>query len=59
MGLATELEIRDNVAQIRAALGVYGPYTPNIWAFYSNKNDKLLTILGDVSLIQAVLLGKL
>lgn len=56
MGLATELEIRDNVAQIRAALGLYGPYTPNIWAFFSNKNDKLLTILGDVSFIQAVLL---
>lgn len=29
---------------------------PNIWAFYSNKNARLLTVLGDVAFIQTILL---
>lgn len=53
--LATELEIRDAVADIRAALQS-GPILPNIWGFYSPKNEKLFTLLGDVTFIQAVLL---
>lgn len=54
--LANELEIRAAVKSLRAALDLRGPYLPNIWAFYSNKNRSLLTILGDVTFIQAVLL---
>jgi len=52
---ATELEIRSSIADIRDALK-HGPVTPNIWGFYSNKNHQLLTLLGDVTFIQAVLL---
>ena len=52
---ATELEIRTSIADIRDALK-NGPVNPNIWGFYSNKNHKLLTLLGDVTFIQAVLL---
>lgn len=53
--LATELEIRESIADIRAALQE-GPILPNIWGFYSPKNEKLITLLGDVTFIQAVLL---
>lgn len=54
--LANELEIRDAVRLIRAALDLGGPYRPNIWAFYSSKNNALLTVLGDVTFIQTILL---
>lgn len=53
--LATEMEIRNGVKDIRAAL-TEGPIRPNIWGFYSNKNRSLLTLVGDVTFIQAVLL---
>lgn len=53
--LATEFEIRESIADIRAALQE-GPILPNIWGFYSPKNEKLITLLGDVTFIQAVLL---
>lgn len=53
--LATELEIQSAIADIRAALKD-GPRSPNIWGFFSNKNRRLLTLLGDVTFIQAVLL---
>lgn len=53
--LATEFEIRESIADIRAALQE-GPFLPNIWGFYSPKNEKLITLLGDLTFIQAVLL---
>jgi putative transposase len=53
--LATEHEIRESIADIRSAL-LDGPILPNIWGFYSPKNEKLITLLGDVTFIQAVLL---
>lgn len=53
--LATELEIRSAITDIRAALK-NGPRHPNIWGFFSNKNRQLLTLVGDVTFIQAVLL---
>lgn len=53
--LATEFEIRSAVAAIRAAI-TSGPRSPNIWSFYSNKNNALLTLIGDVTFIQAILL---
>ena len=54
--IPTEFEIRKAISQIRTALDRRGPIRPNIWGFYSNKNHKLLTLLGDVTFIQAVLL---
>jgi putative transposase len=54
--LATEFDIRSAIADIRMALDRSGPIQPNIWGFYSNKNRELLTVLGDVTFIQAVLL---
>lgn len=53
--LATDIEIMSAIADIRAALK-YGPRLPNTWGFFSNKNRQLLTLLGDVTFIQAVLL---
>jgi len=54
-GLATEFEIRSSIADIRDALE-NGPRLPNIWGYFSNKNRELLTLIGDVTFIQAVLL---
>lgn len=54
--LATELEIRNDIALIRAAIGQRVYHRPNIWGVYSNKNNKLMTLLGDVTFIQAILL---
>lgn len=53
--LATEHEIRDSVADLRDALSGDN-VLPNIWGFYSPKNQRLLTLLGDVAFIQAVIL---
>ena len=53
--LATELEIRESIADIRAALAD-GPILHNIWGFFSPKNEQLFTLLGDVTFMQAVLL---
>ena len=53
--LATELEILSAIADLRSALKE-GPRCPNIWGFFSNKNRQLLTLVGDVTFIQAVLL---
>lgn len=47
--LATDLQIREQIAEVRAALELRGSYLPNIWVFYSNKNKQLLTIFGDVT----------
>lgn len=55
IALATELEIRERIADIRSALAD-GPILPNIWGFYSPKNEQLITLLGDITFIQAVLL---
>jgi len=54
--IATELQIRDSIADVRDALRLRTPQMPNIWAFFSNKNDELLTIHGDLRFIQCVLL---
>lgn len=54
--LATELEIRESIAAVRAALDKSVPHQPNIWVFFSNKNEALLTIHGDLAFIQCVLL---
>lgn len=53
--MATEFEIRSAISDLRGAL-LDGPRRPNIWAFYSNKNRQLLTLIGDVTFVQAVLL---
>ena len=53
--LATELEIREDISRIRAALDKWF-LRPNIWGFFSNKNSRLMTVLGDVTFIQSVLL---
>lgn len=53
--VATELEIRDAIANLRFAL-TRGPRLPNIWVFFSHKNHQLLTLLGDITFMQAVLL---
>lgn len=55
LDLATELEVRSAIADMRNTLK-RGPVRPNIWGFYSNKNRKFLTLTGDVTFIQAVLL---
>lgn len=54
--MATEFEIRDTIAVVRAALAQSHSANPNIWAFFSNKNDKLLTVEGDLYFITCVLL---
>jgi len=53
--VATEFEIRDAIANLRFAL-INGPRLPNIWVFFSHKNHQLLTLLGDITFMQAVLL---
>lgn len=40
---------------LRAALKS-GPKAPNIWTYYSNKNRRLQTVVGDVTFIKAILL---
>ena len=52
--IATELEIRSSFDDFRDAIK-NGPKAPNIWGFFSNKNNALLTLIGDVTFIQAVL----
>jgi hypothetical protein len=54
--MATELEIRDSIAAVRDALDRSGCRKPNTWVFFSNKNDQLLTIEGDLYFIVCVLL---
>lgn len=54
--LATELEIRDSVKQLREALEHNVSHGPNVWTFFSNKNQALITLLGDVTFIQSILL---
>ena len=54
--MATELEIRDSIAAVREALDRSGCKKPNKWVFFSNKNDRLLTIEGDLYFIVCVLL---
>lgn len=53
--LPTELEIREEIENLRSTL-LEGPKAPNIWAFYSHKNRKLITLVGDVTFIYAVLM---
>jgi len=53
---ATELQIRETIAMVRDALDQGKPERPNIWVFYSNKNEQLLTIEGDLYFILCVLL---
>jgi hypothetical protein len=54
--LATEFEIRDSIAAVRDALDRSCYRKPNTWVFFSNKNDQLLTIEGDLYFIVCTLL---
>lgn len=53
--IATDQDIRSQISILRTVLKS-GPKAPNIWTFYSNKNRRLQTVVGDVTFIQAILL---